>query len=176
MTHEDSSAFPPSIGVRYALRVDRAARQALASLLAIEHGELLNATPSGPADRERHCIALEVLAATKDVLGRALSDENGETALSFMSGQFPDAFAEAATRLEEIDNRLKVAKTEEEVDPLADAESIAVYDLIATPARTLADVRLKLDRHRRLGCAGDDRDADAFASITRDLERLDCAA
>jgi hypothetical protein len=76
-----SNIFTPAAAMRYALAVDTAAKLALATLQAIDDGDMLACAPSDPYDARRQETAITLLDAAQRQLREALADDVGETAL-----------------------------------------------------------------------------------------------
>jgi hypothetical protein len=171
-----SNKCTPARAARYALAVGTAAKQALATLQAIDDGDMLTASPSDREDARRQETALTLLDAAQRQLSRVLADDAGETALLLLAGNLTGAdatFAETLAELERLNADLGKADPADEptIDRLAEARYDAMSRLIDLPAPDMAGMKAKLAAFWVDG--GDYTDAAAFqAKIMADLTRL----
>ncbi len=171
-----TNIFTPARAASYALAVDTAAKQALATLQAIGDGDMLASAPSDREDARRQETAVTLLDAAQRQLSRALADDVGETALLMMArdlGGTDATFAETLAELERLNADLAIADPADEptIDRLAEARYAAMTRLIDIPAPDMAGMKAKLAAFWVDG--GDYTDAAAFqAKIMADMTRL----
>ena len=84
-TGEKCGIFTPAVAARYAVAVEEAAKQALATLNLIEAGGFLDSVSAGRETPEGYSAALTLLDCAHRSLAKALSDDIGETALMFLA-------------------------------------------------------------------------------------------
>ncbi len=84
-TGEKCGIFTPAVAARYAVAVEEAAKQALATLNLIEAGGFFDSLSAGLEMPEAYNAAMTLLDCSHRALAKALADDIGETALMFLA-------------------------------------------------------------------------------------------